>query len=156
MYGNDEIGDFLRKIKESGGYPGEISDSLFPKIVPVHATVEISPYTGLRLQWHLTKKGKETLRWSNYRLRHKDRLKKDADERRKRYERNEVSVARPLTIEVLDALKSILHNGNPGTDKMHILARIQRAGTGGYYQGQYYADGPWAKCEDGVTPLPAS
>lgn len=149
---DEKVLAFLRKIKETGGYPGEVNDEMFKVIDGYFTTVELSPYTGLRLQWHLTKNGRESLRWDNYKKRHKERSKVESEKRDRRRKQDEFAV-RPLTIEVLDALKAILDNGHPDTEKLDVLARIQRAGGGGYYQKQWIADGPWAELKDGEWKL---
>ena len=150
MYDSNIIG-ILRKIKETGGFPGEVKEGLAKQIIGVYATVETSPHTGMILQWSLTKKGKAELKWDNHKKRHPERYKHN----RQCYppRRDDPVAVRPLTIEVLDALKSILDNGHPNTEKLDILARIQRAGGGGYYRKEWIADGPWAKLKDGVWEL---
>ena len=143
-----DVTDFLRKIKESGGFPGQVSDSMKEKTIPFYAEVEVSPHTGLIIQWRLTKNGKEALKWANYNLRHPDKYTYNP-----RYREPDEHAVRPLTIEVLDALKSILDTGEPGTEKLDIIARIQRAGGGGYYMKEWIADGPWATFKDGKWEL---
>lgn len=145
----EDVVDLLRKIKETGGFPGEVRKDIADKTIPTYATVEVSPYTGLILQWTVTKKGKEELRWANWKLRHPA----DKYMHHPRYRKPDEHAVRPLTIEVLDALKSIMDNGHPDTEKLDIIARIQRAGNGGYYMGKWIADGPWATFKDGVWEL---
>ena len=148
----EDVINLLRKIKETGGFPGEVRKDIADKTIPTYAEVEVSPHTGLYIQWRVTKKGKEELRWANWSIRNKDRLKADAANRKRRYEKDPVAPI-PLTIEFRDALKSILNTGEPNTDKLDILARIQRRGGGGYYLGEYVADGPFAEFKDGIWTL---
>ncbi len=149
---DEKVLSLLRKIKESGGFPGEVSDELFKLVNGYYTTVELSPYTGLRLQWHLTKNGREALRWDNYKKRHAERNKIEAEKRERRRQPDPVAPI-PLTVEFRDALKSILNTGDPNTDKLDILARIQRQGGGGYYLGEYVADGPFALFKNGIWTL---
>lgn len=138
----------LKKIRDTDGFPGIVSVTAQAVIVPKYATLETSPHTGIILQWHLTKKGASTLRAA---IRH-ERMMMNLREKLRRDAQEPVAV-RPLTVEVLDALKSILQDGHPNTEKLDILARIQRAGSGGMYRGQWIAEGPWAECKDGEWSL---
>jgi hypothetical protein len=140
----------LRKIRETDGFPGEVSEALRAEIVPEYATVEISPHTGMILQWKLTKKGAGELRKANSSARFMEKWRKN---NARRYSQPEPKAIRPLTVEVLDALKSILQDGHPNTEKLDILSRIQRAGGGGFYQKMWVADGPWAIFKDGKWEL---
>lgn len=122
----------LQAISDTGGFPGPLSSFLRARIVGKYAEVEVSPHAGLDLQWTLTPEGKKYLRWH----RKNERYRKNAREREaqgkgRQYHPPQREAPVPLSIEVLDALKAIRERGDPETDKLDILARIQRYGIHG-------------------------
>ena len=125
---DNEIHQALKAIKENDGFPGPLKPLVRANILGRWATVEVSELTGLDVQWTLTAEGKKKLRQLNgharYTKKYKEKLARGHG-RPNHYQREAVV---PLTIEVLDALKSIRETGVPGTDKLDILARIQRYG----------------------------
>lgn len=144
IYVNSKAHAVLKAIKENDGFPGAVPDSVRKEILNGLATVEVSPITGLDMQWKLTPVGKQELRRLNGHARY---LEKNKDRPKRRDERHQSGYVRhaavPLTIEVLDALKAIRDTGEPQTDKLEIIARIQRRGDGG----------PHAEFKDGVWTL---
>lgn len=148
------VHEVLKAIKNNDGFPGFIEERLRKYILGKFATVEISPHTGMDIQWTLTAEGKKELRKLNGLARwHKKH--KDWKNPRAHYTPDAVVY---LTIEVLDALKSIRETGHPNTDKLDVLARIQRRGTHAAKtrekDGQYITvSGSLAECKDGVWTL---
>lgn len=142
---DSHLHSLLRKIKTNDGYLGQISIQWRRRLLTDLATVEVSPETGLDVKWSLTPEGKKELRrfngWQRYSQKRKEQ---EAERPRVRYE-PEAPV--PLTIEVLDALKSIRDTGEPQTEKLEILARIRRRGGGGPYAEE--KDGKWSLTNQG-------
>lgn len=128
---NAKIYATLKAIKENDGFPGPVPAVVRANILGRWATVEVSPLTGLDVQWTLTADGKKKLseygRSERFSKRYREKLARGHG--RPSHHVKEVPV--PLTIEVLDALKAIREFGEPNTDKMDILARIQRHGIHG-------------------------
>lgn len=123
---DDQLHRVLKAIKENDGFPGPLASRVREHIIGNLATVEISPLTGLDVQWTLTPEGKRKLTEFNRRQRYKA---KHGDKwSRGRYAPPQQDAPVPITIEVLDALKAIRETGEPNTDKLDILARIQRYG----------------------------
>lgn len=159
---DNSVHETLRAIKENDGYPGPVREVVRRSIVPKYATYETSPHTGLITQWTLTPAGKKQLSFLNGYQRRREREKTKPGyrrwERRPSYHR-ETDAPVPLTIEVLDALKSIREEGDPNTDKLEILARIQRQGVHGakYVKGSdgqnHLIHGALAECRNGVWTL---
>ena len=144
-----EIHKALKAIKETGGFPGKLSPFVRANINGKWATVEVSPYTGMDIQWHLTSEGKKQLKYLNIRERADVKYNKPIRS-------NHVPDAVvPLTVEVLDALKSIRETGDPNTTKLDILARIQREGIHGvkFVKGSGLIHGSLAEHENGVWTL---
>jgi hypothetical protein len=140
-----QIHKVLKTIKSNDGFPGPVPAKIQERIVPEYAYFDISPFTGLITQWHLTTVGKKKLRELNAIERFR---KKNKDSLNKRPSRYTPEAPVPLTIEVLDALKAIKTTGHPQTDKMEILARIQRRGGGGPYAE--YMNERWCLTQQGL------
>lgn len=151
---NDEkIHEVLKSIKENDGFPGTLTASVRDVILDKWATVEVSQETGMDIQWTLTADGKKHLRLLNGLKRW--RAKNKNTWRKSEYIPN---TPVPLTIDVLDALKSIREVGHPNTEKIEILARIQRSSAHGaktILNGREYITvyGALAIFKDGVWTL---
>jgi hypothetical protein len=123
-----EIDALIQKIKDNDGFLGTVREDVRTHLLKGLATVETSPITGLDVQWTLTTKGKQRLRQIKAEKKQRQRNASwFAKNKRDNWPYPDYSVV-PLTVEVLDALKSIRENGEPGTPKLDILARIQRKG----------------------------
>lgn len=149
-----DIHKALKAIKENDGFPGKLSDGVRFNILNKWATVEVSPVTGMDIQWKLTAEGKKRLRLLNSNERYKKKHKNWHNPRAHKVD----DVVVPITVEVLDALKSIRENGDPNTTKLDIVARIQRDGAHGAVttlNGREYVTkyGALAHCENGVWTL---
>jgi hypothetical protein len=160
MYADDnQIHKTLKAIKENDGFPGPLKPMVRANIIGKWATVEVSPLTGLDVQWTLTADGKKKLREYNSLERWR---KKNKEWTRRGYGRpnhHTPDVVVPLTIEVLDALKAIRERGDPETTRLDILARIQRHGAHaaktvkGVHGQDIVVYGSLAECKDGVWTL---
>lgn len=139
----------LKAVKDNDGFPGPVPVSVRNYLVPRFAEVEVSPYTGLDIQWKLTSEGKKELRRLHGEERYRQKRRKWELAHPDRLWGGGYSGAYthpavvPMTIEVLDALKAIRDTGEPQTEKLEILARIQRDG----------GDGKLAEHKDGVWSL---
>lgn len=133
MYATDlPVLKALQAISDSGGFPGPLTSLVRARIVGTYAEVEVSPHTGLDLQWTLTAEGKKCLRRHRARERYYKKARElEAKGKGRSYRPPQPEAPVPLTVEVLDALKAIRERGNPETDKLDILARIQRYGLHG-------------------------
>jgi hypothetical protein len=125
----DAIHQALKAIKENDGFPGPLTPMVRAKIIGTWATVEVSPLTGLDIQWTLTTEGKKKLIEFNCHVRRSKKYKGWGKRGHPDYYTPDVVV--PLTVEVLDALKAIRERGDPETTRLDILARIQRDGIHG-------------------------
>ena len=144
----------LKAIKENDGFPGKLKDNVRANIIDKWATVEVSLITGMDIQWRLTTGGKQRLRILNRDVRYREKHKNWS--KRRNHQTDDVVV--PITVEVLDALKSIRETGDPKTTKLDIVARIQRNGAHGAVttlNGREYITkyGALAHCADGVWTL---
>lgn len=129
MYVSEEqLHHVLKTIKENDGFLGEINSDVRAKIFGQWATVEVSSITGMDVQWTLTTEGKKKLRELNANVRWRKKYEEFRASGRGRPNHQTKDVVVPLTIEVLDALKSIRETGDPNTTKLDILARIRRHG----------------------------
>lgn len=153
---NDDIlHDALKRIKENDGFVGAMKETVRTYILHKnYATVEVSPHTGMDIQWTLTSEGKKHLTELNRRARYRKKNKNYRNPRAHKVD----DVVVPITIEVLDALKSIRENGHPNTTKLDILARIQRDGAHGAVtkqEGREYITkyAALANCSNGVWTL---
>lgn len=148
---NHNIYNVLKAIKENDGFPGPVPAIVRANILGKWATVEVSPLTGLDVQWELTAEGKKKLREFNTVERYRKKAK--ARPLHPRLQRYEAPKPAPLTTEVRDALKSIMDHGHPGTEKMDILSRIQLGSryVEGFsdYRGGYVAAGGLAVFHEG-------
>lgn len=126
LKGDQRVVQTMKAIKENDGFPGPMPEYVRKYIIEKLAEVEVSPLSGLDMQWTLTAEGKKFLREVSRNERYARKRKVLNHPRHRPYQRDAVV---PLTIEVLDALKAIRETGDPQTDKMEILARIQRHGT---------------------------
>lgn len=141
--------DILICIKENDGYIGQITPEKRSLILP-YATVELSP-SGLDMQWTLTADAKKSM----MKFRSDQRWRaKYGHVRHHGYEPRERDAPVPLTIDVLDALKSIRETGEPGTQKIEVLARIQRYGVhAAKFKDGRWVDGALAEYKDGIWKL---
>jgi hypothetical protein len=156
----DQIHRFLKAIKENDGFPGPLPSNVrLIILLDQFATVEVSPLTGMDFQWTLTKEGKRKLSEFNRNARYNAKYKERKRLGYGRPSRRTEDVVVPLTIEVLDALKSIRETGEPNTDKMEILSRIQLYGihAAKYVKGangeNHLVHGALANCTNGVWTL---
>lgn len=124
----DAIHHALKAIKENDGFPGPLKPLVRANIIGKWATVEVSPLTGMDMQWTLTAEGKKQLIEFNSLARWRKKYK---DGYKRRPNNHTPDVVVPLTVEVLDALKAIRERGDPETTRLDILARIQRHGIHG-------------------------
>lgn len=115
----------LEAIKYNDGFPGPVDPAIRAHIIGRLAYPEISPLTGMDMEWKLTTEGKQWFR-SHITAQRRAAKMREHRVRNHNYQRDAVV---PLTIEVLDALKAIRETGDPQTNKLDILARIQRYGT---------------------------
>lgn len=151
----------LKLIKENDGFPGPLDSLVRANILGKWATVEVSPLTGMDMQWTLTAEGKKKLREYNASVRRSRKYKEGRVKgmQHPRYQQYQRDAVVPLTIEVLDALKSIRETGEPGTDKLDILARIQRRGSHaaktvkGSEGKEIVVSGSLAEFKDGIWTL---
>lgn len=118
--------DLLSKIKENDGYLGQLPPEK-RKLILGLATVELSP-SGLDMQWTLTADAKKSMMKFRSGQRYNKKYR-ESNERWRRANQEAIKASQPkeapLSIEVRDALKSIMEHGHPGTDKMDVLASIQ-------------------------------
>lgn len=154
-----KITKVLEAIKNNDGFPGPMADDVRRAIVEsfMYAIPEVSPQTGLDLQWKLTAAGKKYLRVVYGTRRHREKYRERHEQYRLRV-KSSVDAVVPLTIEVLDALKAIRESGDPETNKLDILARIQRSGqhaakTVKTPGGPLVVFGALAECNNGVWTL---
>jgi hypothetical protein len=130
----DLVYKFLTAIKENDGFVLESpSKAVRDFIIPTYATVEVSPHIGMDIQWHLTSAGRSEMKRIFGRRQRRSKLPRSYP-----YSIQRGPVV-SLTIEVLDALKAIMDTGEPQTDKLDIVARIQL--------------GKYAECDGGVWRL---
>jgi hypothetical protein len=137
----DRVFNYLTKIHDNDGFVTDVPEKIKNFIVPELATFDVSTYSGLITQWHLTSAGLREYR-RIFGERRKTKLTRTEKNRGRNTEEQYSYHDGPvvsLTIEVLDALKAIMTTGEPQTEKMVILSRIQ---LGGY-----------AKCENGIWTI---
>ena len=131
--------DLLSKIKENDGFLGQLPAEKRKSILG-YATVELSP-SGLDVQWTLTPDAKKAMMKFRSNLRY-TKKHRESNERWRRANQEAIKAAQPkeapLSVEVRDALKSIMDHGHPGTDKMDVLASIQ---LGSHYTAGYTSRG---------------
>jgi hypothetical protein len=148
---DDTVHAVLKAIKENDGFPGPVKPPIRDRVL-YWATVETSPVTGADMQWELKPAGKRRVtsyeRHQKFMKKHGSRLKAEAAAERARYRVYDRSMEKsaPLTVEVKDALKSIMTEGHPGTTKFDILAWIQQ----GWDRLAECKDGEWKLSKRGL------
>ena len=161
LKGDQRVVKTMKAIKENDGFPGPVPDYVRKYILEkALADVEVSPFSGLDMGWTLTADGKKFLKEVSRNERYAKKYKESG--RAIRFRGAQASMRDavvPLTIEVLDALKAIRETGDPQTDKMEILARIQRYGqhaaktVKNALGQQVVVSGALAECNDGIWTL---
>ena len=154
---DQKLHEALKTIKFNDGFLGPVDAVLRQKLLRSGwVALEVSPVTGLDFCWLLTPEGKKQISYYNGMERRAEAYRKKYPNGHPRSYRNDApqEPVVPLTVEVLDALKSIRLTGEPGTTRLDILARIQRYGKhGATHVNGVWVHGALAECKDGVWKL---